>query len=109
MAHEPPRETESPLPEDFPPPPPDPAAEDLWARVLEGAEGEIDASSLRVWFEDVIAVELGSETLTISVPTPFAREYIETRFKAALDTALHQELSETAALHVIVHPGAEHE
>ena len=109
MAHGPPRETESPLPEGFPPPLPDPAAEDLWARVLERAEGEIDASSLRVWFEDVIAVELGSESLTISVPTPFAREYIETRFKSALDTALRQELSEAAALHVIVHAGAEHE
>ena len=109
MAHGPARETESPLPEGFPPPLPDPAAEDLWARVLERAEGEIDASSLRVWFEDVIAVELGSESLTISVPTPFAREYIETRFKSALDTALRQELSEAAALHVIVHAGAEHE
>src|SRR5215211_4921997 len=96
-------------PEDFLPPTPDPAAEGLWVRVLERARGEIDASSLRVWFQDVVAVELGSESLTISVPTPFAREYIETRFKAALDTALRQELSEAAALHVMVHAGAERE
>jgi hypothetical protein len=96
-------------PEGFPPPTPDPAAEGLWVRVLEKAEGEIDASSLRVWFEDVIAVALGSESLTISVPTPFAREYIETRFRAALEAALHEELSEGAALHVIVHAEAEDE
>jgi hypothetical protein len=90
-------------PEGVPPPTPDPAAEGLWARVLENAQGEIDASSLRVWFEDVIAVDLGSESLTISVPTPFAREYIETRFKPALEAALADELSQKASLLVAIH------
>ena len=53
IAQDGPRETEPhppESPEGFPPPTPDPAAERLWARVLEDAEGEIDASSLRVWF-----------------------------------------------------------
>jgi chromosomal replication initiation ATPase DnaA len=94
-------------PEDFPPPTPDPAAEDLWARVLKDAEGEIDASSLRVWFEDVTAVDLRSESLTISVPTPFAKEYIETRFKAALEAPLGRELSQGSSLRVVVHAGGE--
>jgi hypothetical protein len=105
ISHEPPRETESPLPEGFSAPTPDPAAEELWACVLENAEGEIDTSSLRVWFGGVTAVALGSESLTISVPTPFAREYIETRFKPALEAALGEELSEGASLRVVVHPG----
>jgi plasmid replication initiation protein len=100
------RETEphpSEDPEDFPPPTPDPVADELWTRVLENARGEIDASSLRVWFGTVTAVALGPEFLTISVPTPFAREYIETRFRVALEAALHEELSEGAALRVLVH------
>ncbi len=41
---------------------------------------------------------LGSDFLTISVPNPFAKEYIETRFKATLEVALRQELSQDAAL-----------
>ena len=105
LAHAP-RETEPHPPEDpegFPPPTPDPAAEGLWDRVLESARGEIDASSLRVWFGSVTAIALGPESLTISVPTPFAREYIETRFRAALEAALHEELSEGASLRVLVH------
>ena len=109
-AHEAPQKTETHPPKDpesSPPPTPDPAAEDLWARVLEKAEGEIDASSLRVWFEDVNAVDLRSETLTISVPTPFAKEYIETRFMAALEAPLGEELSQGASLRVIVHAGGE--
>jgi hypothetical protein len=91
--------------EPTPPPPPDPAAEELWGRVLEHAEGEIDASSLRVWFEAVAAVALGPDSLTISVPTPFAKEYIDTRFKATLEDALRQELSQDAALRVFVGAG----
>jgi DnaA N-terminal domain len=94
-------------PEDFPPPTPDPAAEELWAHVLKNAQGEIDASSLRVWFEDVVAVDLRSESLTISVPTPFAKEYIETRFMAALEAPLGEELSQGASLRVVVHAGGE--
>lgn len=91
--------------EPSPPPPPDPAAEELWGRVLERAEEEIDASSLRVWFEAVTAVALGSDSLTISVPNPFAKEYIETRFQATLEDALGQELSQDAALRVVVGAG----
>jgi hypothetical protein len=86
-----------------PPPAPDPAAEELWARVLEGAAAEIDASSMRVWFGGVAPVAAGPEHLTISVPTPFAKEYIETRFEAALGASLREELSETASLRVTVH------
>jgi hypothetical protein len=99
-----PRETEHrPRSDPSPLPTPDPAAEGLWARVLENAEGEIDASSLRVWFGSVSAVALGSASLTISVPTPFAKEYIETRFKVALEDALREELSSEASLRVVVH------
>jgi hypothetical protein len=99
------RETKPHTIEPTPPPPSDPAAEELWSRVLEHAEEEIDASSLRVWFGAVTAVALGSNSLTISLPTPFAKEYIETRFKAALEDALRQELSQDAALRVVVGAG----
>jgi hypothetical protein len=106
VAHYAQQETEPHPPEDpegFPPPTPDAAADELWTRVLENAKDEIDASSLRVWFGTVTAVALDPQSLTISVPTPFAREYIETRFRAALEAALHEELSEEASLRVLVH------
>jgi chromosomal replication initiation ATPase DnaA len=71
--------------------------------VLKSTEDRIDASSLRVWFGGVTAVDLGAEYLEISAPTPFARDYIETRFKAALEAALREELSGGAVLRVLVH------
>jgi chromosomal replication initiation ATPase DnaA len=50
-------------------------------------------------------VAIGPDYLTISVPNPFAREYVETRFKATLENALRQELSQDAALRVVVGAG----
>jgi plasmid replication initiation protein len=91
--------------EPSPPPPPDPTAEKLWGRVLEHSEEEIDASSLRVWFEAITAVAIGPDYLTISVPNPFAKEYVEARFKVTLENALRQELSQDAALRVVVGAG----
>ena len=46
-----------------------------------------------MWFGAVTAVALGPNSLTISLPTPLAKEYIETRFKATLEDALRQELA----------------
>ena len=58
---------------------------------------------MRVWFGDVSAVAVGSEYLTVSVPTPFAKEYIETRFRPSLEAALREELKGGASLRVVVH------
>jgi hypothetical protein len=99
-----PEPPEPPHSEPSPPPPAsDPAAEELWVRVLENAGTEIDASSMRVWFGGVTAVAVGTEYLTVSVPTPFAKEYIETRFGPSLEAALREELTGGASLRVVVH------
>ena len=77
----------------------------------EHAEEEIDASSLRVWFGAVTAVTLGSNSLTISLPTPFAKEHIETRFKAALEdkaTELRHAFASSSVVDRTVEDGNQH-
>jgi chromosomal replication initiation ATPase DnaA len=73
--------------------------------VLGDAQDGIDASSLGVWFEGVVAVDRNRGSLTISVPNPFAREYVETRFKPGLEASLRERLSPTASLRIIVGAG----
>lgn len=105
---------ESPEPEDPSPPPvaappdPDPAAQGVWDAMLDSISGEIDASSLRVWFEGTVPTALDGDRLTIAVPNPFAKQYIGTRFLGMLEDALRER---TGALHstleIVVQPGAE--
>jgi plasmid replication initiation protein len=88
--------------EDLPPPrpTPDPSAEGPWREMLDAAAEDIDASSLRVWFEGITPVRLEARTLTISVPNSFAKEYIETRFHEVLERHLREQLGHEAALEI---------
>jgi hypothetical protein len=87
-------------PPPYVPPDPDPAAEELWEQVLQDAEGDIDESSLRVWFDGISPIGLEDSTLTIAVPNSFAKEYIETRFQEVLERHLRQQLGHGAALKI---------
>jgi hypothetical protein len=84
------------------PPDPDPAAEEVWEQVLQDAEGDIDVSSLRVWFDGISPIGLQDDVLSIAVPNSFAKEYIETRFKDLLEGRLEERLSKEASLRVVV-------
>lgn len=79
---------------------PDPAAEEIWQKVLEEAAEEISSPSLRVWFEGTVAVSVSEDTLSLVAPNEVAREYIENRFKGILEEALSHHLSPTATLEI---------
>jgi len=85
-----------------PRPTPDPSAEGPWRETLDAAAAEIDPSSLSVWFEGITPVNLEENTLTISVPNSFAKEYIETRFQEVLERHLRVQLGHGAALKIEV-------
>jgi len=89
-------------PPPYVPPDPDPAAQEVWEQVLQDAEGDIDVSSLRVWFDGISPIGLEDSTLSIAVPNSFAKEYIETRFGALLESSLKESLSNQASLRVVV-------
>src|ERR687890_569178 len=78
------------------------AAEELWRRTLGALEGEIDTSSLRVWFDGCRAISLVDGELTIVAPNSFAKEYIESRFGDLLSRALVELCGDGCALAVAV-------
>lgn len=79
-----------------------PEAEELWQTVLGDISEQINAPSLRVWFEGTFAVAVDEQSLTICVPNNFAREYIEKRFQEIIENALSNHLSPTSALEIVV-------
>ena len=89
-------------PSPYVPPDPNAAAEELWEQVLQDAEGDIDVSSLRVWFDGLSPIGVEDSTLTVAVPNSFAKEYIETRFGELLESSLKERLSKKASLRVVV-------
>jgi chromosomal replication initiator protein len=62
--------------------------EDVWNEVLDSVSEHINAPSLKVWFEGTRPLNLYEDSLEISVPNSFAKEYIESRFRPLLEEAL---------------------
>lgn len=83
----------------------DPEALEVWEKVLDDIAEEINAPSLRVWFEGTVPISLSPTSLTISVPNSFAKEYIEGRFLELLEGALQKRLSPTSVLEIVVATG----
>ena len=94
-----------------PPPPvrlrPDPAAEEVWEGVMADVQDGIDGSALRIWFKGSFGTTLEGHTLTVAVPNPFAKEYIESRFGGVLEEALTGRAGDDARLEVVVGERAE--
>ena len=81
-----------------PPPSPDPEARELFDTVLEDVSAEIDTPSFMAWFQGTVPVSFDGQTLTLSVPTDFAEEYIRTRFAGKVEHALKRHVGEEATL-----------
>ena len=84
----------------------DPNAQELFDGLLTDVGDDIDVSSLRVWFDGIVATAFRGGTLTIEVPNSFAKEYIESRFGTLLKGALSSRVGEDARLEVVARTGA---
>ncbi len=72
---------------------PDPDALRIWEQVLSDLYDSLDTPNLETWFEVVVPIALNDGSLTLWTPNPFAREYIERRFKAPLEASLDSKVS----------------
>ncbi len=84
--------------EPLPAPDPDLEALGVWEGALEGAGEEINAPSLKIWFEGTVPTCLREGLLHLSAPNAFAREYIESRFKEMLERRLSEQLHEETSI-----------
>ena len=95
-------DTKPPSPSPSPPTEPDPAAALLWGEILEDLAEEIDTPSWRVWFEGTVPIALRFNTLVLEVPNSFAHEYIGSRFRDPILSALGSRLDEKADLQLVI-------
>jgi hypothetical protein len=89
-----------------PSPATDPRAAEVWDPLVEGLSEELNAPSIRVWFEGVVPTAFEDATLVLQVPNTFALEYIETRFGKLLRSVLKEQVGPDAELLVQATDGA---
>jgi chromosomal replication initiator protein len=62
-------------------------AQSLWSEVAGRLKGALNDTTYRTWFADAEGVELTDDTLVISVPNDFTREWIEGHFLGLIGAA----------------------
>jgi chromosomal replication initiator protein len=62
-------------------------AQSLWSEVAGRLKGALNDTTYRTWFADAEGVELTDDTLAISVPNDFTREWIEGHFLGLIGAA----------------------
>jgi len=80
------------------PPVIDSHAQEVWAPLLAELSQQINAPSLRVWFEGTVPTAFEDSTLVVRVPNYFALEYIETRFGELMRRVLKEQVGPDAEL-----------
>jgi len=79
---------------------------DVWENCLRIIEQIIEPQQFRTWFLPVRAVSFQESTLTVSVPSDFVREYLESAFLDVIRMTLKRVIGSDARLIYEIHPVA---
>jgi len=82
-------------------------AEELWGRTLAAVREHIGSPGARAWVEGSRPVRFADETMVVAVPSAFAKEWLETRYRPVLVNALCSSAGRDVALEVTVEHQAE--
>jgi len=62
---------------------------DLWQAVLANVELKISRPNFNTWFKNTQAIEINNDTIKISVPNIFAKEWLEKKFNREIINAVN--------------------
>jgi len=83
-------------------------AEELWGRTLAAVREQIVGPGARAWVEGSKPVRYSDGTMVVAAPSPFAKEWLESRYGGVLTDALSTTAGEVVTLKVTVgEPGRE--
>lgn len=70
----------------------------LWDSVLEIVRSEVNEPTFKTWFSQAAPDRLDGDTLYVSVPNDFTRDWMEDRYRGLVSSALRQVTGRTAAV-----------
>jgi chromosomal replication initiator protein len=77
-------------------------ADGLWSEVASRLQGALNESTYRSWFAEAQGVAVDGDTLVVSVPNDFTREWIEGHFAGLMRAALKDATGSERSLRLVV-------
>ena len=85
----------------------DRALEGLWQQVLEELQTQLSRPTFETWIKPARAYELSDQTLTISTPNPFARNWLQKHYLGTIADVVREVLGHTVDVRFVVDAHAE--
>ncbi|WP_206811286.1 chromosomal replication initiator protein DnaA [Paradesulfitobacterium ferrireducens] len=79
-------------------PPQNPSLASIWRETLSKLEGELSKQSFEVWLSSTRLVDIQGDTLIISVPNEFAKDWLESRYSSLIRSTVQPILGHPVSL-----------
>jgi chromosomal replication initiator protein len=74
----------------------------LWQNVLDNIKGSINAPTFKTWFEPIKPISLSKNCLTVSVNSPFAKEWLESRYLGLIVETTQKVINPSSKVKIII-------
>ncbi|MBM3708976.1 MAG: chromosomal replication initiator protein DnaA [Actinobacteria bacterium] len=78
--------------------------DDLWKKVLNNIKGCVNTPTFKTWFEPIKPVSIKKNTITISVNSSFAKEWLESRHLNTITMSAQKAVSPQTKIKIIIEP-----
>ena len=76
----------------------------IWQQALDLISQQVNEGTYRIWFEPTVGLGLKNGTYFVGVASEFAKDWIDTRFRALMSDSVAQVLGEPVAFNIVVSP-----
>jgi chromosomal replication initiator protein len=76
----------------------------IWEQALDLISQQVNEGTYRIWFEPTIGLGFNDGAYSVGVASEFARDWIDTRFRALMADAVSQVIGEPVAFNIVVSP-----
>ncbi len=76
----------------------------IWEQALDLISQQVNEGTYRIWFEPTTGLGFSDGAYSVGVASEFARDWIETRFRALMVDAISQVVGQPVPLNIVVSP-----
>jgi len=80
--------------------------ENIWQNILIDIKSNINIPTYKTWFEHIVPISLNKNSLTVSVGSSFAKEWLESRYLSLINSSSKKILGSTYKVKIITRPSA---
>lgn len=74
----------------------------IWSQTLKIIKKQLNTHTFKAWFENTCPTQIDGDTLFISSPNSFSKEWLESRYSSLIADALFQVLGEDIQIKVVI-------